>query len=176
MPKSSSCRLTMRSYRKLQMAIFFSVIFCLLLMASRVSLLNLDHDKIWPFHPARFFSKVPRVINDYGIQILAIDSQSFPNGKDFLSLKKIYAHAHTMRPYYLIQNLGEAYRRGNTSRFNSLRKVFEETYLPALATAEYRIVKREWDVRRAWIEKESYQRKISRVVFEGEYKRVDTTN
>lgn len=101
--------------------------------------------------------------------MLELDGETFAEPKDFLSFKRIFAHAHTMRPYFLVQNLGSAIRKGESDRASSLRHIFEESYLPARHSATYQIIARKWNVRRAWIEKDSYKKETLEILYEGRY-------
>lgn len=137
---------------------------------------RISFDQVWPLHPGRFFSVIPSELKDFEVQISVVDGIRLSEPKDFYSFKKIYAHSRALRPYHIIQNLGKAAKANQKERFEDLRRVFEETYLPAHSYAEYRIVERKWKVREAWLQGESFKKNIVQVVYEGEYRNENAPN
>lgn len=133
----------MRSYRCLQF-MFFVLLLFYGLFSNLVTVSDASR-RFFPITVWRMYSAVPRLIEEYDIQIFSPGTNSQTAAKDFLSSTARREKGPMHLSYVAIQNFGEALVAGDEIRIQELRQLVENQYLKGVT--DYTVVKLVYDPR-----------------------------
>jgi hypothetical protein len=102
----------------------------------------------FPVFDWSLFSEIPEPsISDYSIRITTIDGQELATPLFFEEAKRYLPNAYQRSDaYQLIQRLGTAVERSQRGKVRELQAVLDERWLAEVGTAEYEVVRREFDL------------------------------
>lgn len=113
----------------------------------------LGYGELFPFFSWDLFSTIPQAErSDYGLQIVAVNNTPLVEPLYYENAAQWFAQPNSIEAYVLIQSLGNALVSSDPGSTRTVRKQLESIYMGKVVNAEYRIVRRKFDIRQRWLE------------------------
>jgi hypothetical protein len=117
----------------------------------------IEHERVpgaeetFPFASWSLFSKVPAVVDDYGLLLTEIDGQPLSPPILYEHSREWFWAANNHGAYCAILDFGRAVDAGDAAESQRRRRLFERLYLGnGKVSVEYQLLRRRWEPMSRW--------------------------